>query len=189
MKHRNLLIAIMSILVISTITLMILMKREEAKFMTTDGQKFNIMSLELPLSKTYIEDLVTNLSQPVKDAVVKNLKLDNIFTFSWYPLAMTISILAAMSVARARRREQPGYDSRTGSVSVILVILLVAQFIAFILDRMENAHMLKWVTEEQVNTNLQIFKTLVWAKFLLTIPGVITALIIWLVSARKDRDK
>jgi hypothetical protein len=129
--------------------------------------------------------VVTHLDEPVKTAVLENLKLDNLFTFSWYPLAMVISILSAQSLRRLMRSDHSPSNDSGQSARVILIFLITAQVIAFILDRIENVHIMQWINKKEVHTNLVMFKTMVWAKFLLTLPAAITAVIIWIISCKQ----
>src|SRR5688572_19560524 len=134
MKMKSLLILLMCLLMISTITLGLKMKAEEKKFITTYKKELSIFSFEFPANQDTITNVVTHLSEDVKSAVIRNLKLDNKFTFSWYPLAITVSILSYLSLLRLRRSDHSKFNDSIRTPGLILIFLISAQLIAFVLD-------------------------------------------------------
>lgn len=141
------------------------MIRSSQNFLKANGQKFSIIDLELPKSRVFLQQLISDFAKGTKASVVKNLNEDYIFMVAAY-------IGIALMCFKAR-------DFSNGNWPIILTWIGALQILPWIFDIYENIQIRKWVDGEKITNNLALFKLMVMTKFLIAFIGALLSLVIF----------
>ena len=137
-------------------------------FVLKNGERFSILDLQLPKSKTILQQLIANLGPGASASVLKQLKEDY-----FYMIAAYIGVALMCLVAK---------DYVHGRWIRILEILAFIQILPWIFDIIENIQVKNWVNGGAIPADLTLFKAMVIAKFAIALGAVVVAIVVFLLS-------
>ncbi|MGV8880023.1 MAG: hypothetical protein ACOH2A_13440 [Sphingobacteriaceae bacterium] len=161
---------IVAIIVLLVVTFMA-MKSISKRFITMKpaSRPFSIFSLQFPGSEAALTSLVNQIDAPVKRKIRQHLLVDFLFMLGVYPCIALLCYRVGLNI-RA--------DSLTGSY--ILIIVAVAQGVAWLFDIMENLILLRKIKNPMAGSEqlYHLYKWIVGLKFFIALTGVNSFLLV-----------
>ncbi|MBL7730783.1 MAG: hypothetical protein JNM88_06360 [Chitinophagaceae bacterium] len=139
------------------------MKWLEGDFVYSGGP-FTIIGLEITYPKEKIMEILTGLNDHVRYLLTAQLYYDFIFMAGIYP-----GIAALCMMGR--------YKTRSATWRNILLWLAILQAVAFACDFAENVYLLEWIKAPSSVSDLGVYHTIVYAKWLLALIGAVFGII------------
>jgi hypothetical protein len=127
------------------------------------GQLFTIIGLEISYSGDRVKEILSGISPAVKQILGYHLYFDFAFMAGVYP-----GIASLCMMARGK--------SRTRWVRNILLILAMAQGVAWVCDIVENIYLLSWLRQPETVGSLTTYHAVVLLKWVLALAGVFFAI-------------
>lgn len=147
---------------------------------------FDILKFELPSDKQALDNLIqfwADVSYPVrKNFVLKQLHIDYIFMSVLFPFVLVWCF-------RVRSRLQSLAKGKWDKVLIwALFIVGLLQLVAWTFDFYENCQLEQWIHAGKAS-DITLFKSLVIAKFVIFITGLILALYVSIKNCNKMEEK
>ncbi len=144
--------------------------------MIFQGEKVSIFGLELFYTKQRIETIFGGIDASVRQSIGYHLYFDFIFMAGCFPGIASLCMIAAEKVEGKKIRS-------------ILFLFAALQIVAWVLDIIENIHLIKWLKYSVIRDDLFLFHAIVYSKWLIAVTGVLVGLIVLLVHRKKQMPK
>lgn len=138
------------------------MKWMEPDFMA-NGQPFTIIGLEISYSQQQVSDILSGLSDPIRQVLRYHLSFDFAFMLGVYP---GIAALCMMGYQKAVNR----------TFKKVLVLLALLQIPAFGCDIMENMKLFQWIRDPRSISGFSVYHFIVMTKWILALAGALTGI-------------
>ena len=127
------------------------------------GQLFTIIGLEISYSADRLREILSGISPAVKQILSYHLYFDFVFMAGVYP-----GIASLCMMARGK--------SGKGWIRRIMLILALAQGIAWACDIAENIYLLSWISHPEKAGSLLTYHAVVMIKWILALTGALFAI-------------
>lgn len=127
------------------------------------GQLFTIIGLEISYSGERLVEILSGISPAVKQILCYHLYFDFAFMAGVYP-----GIASLCMMARGK--------TRTGWIRKLLLILAIAQGIAWVCDIAENVYLLNWIRNPAAAGPFSTYHTVVITKWILALTAAFLAI-------------
>lgn len=138
------------------------------------GEAISILRLELFYPKEKIVEIFSGVDEKVTTILGYHLSFDFIFMAGCFPGIACLCMMAAEKVGRRNTRR-------------MLFILAISQLFAWAFDLTENFFLLRWLKNPVIGNEFGFYHWVVYAKWIIALVGVLTAIILLLVSKLKRK--
>jgi hypothetical protein len=137
----------------------------------SNGQLFTILGLELFYSPAKLELILSGLNEKVRTILLYHLVFDFAFMAGIYPCISSLCMMGREKI-------------RAGGLKIFLFVLASAQWLAWILDSIENYFLFKWIHDPVLIDNPGLFHSLVIIKWILALSGVLVGITVFLLKRK-----
>jgi hypothetical protein len=138
-----------------------------------NGSLFTIIGLEATYSKERVISILSGLDESVKTIVRYHLCFDFAFMAGVYP-----GIACLCMMARSKRAGK--------WIRGFLLALALLQLVAWGFDIIENYFLLSWLKAPESLSSFGVYHTVVYAKWLIALAGVLAALVMFVLPGKKS---
>ena len=137
----------------------------------SNGQLFTILGLELFYSTDQLKGILSGLDERVKTILLYHLVFDFAFMTGIYPCICSLCMMGREKI-------------KSGGLRNFLLVLASAQWLAWVLDCIENYFLFKWIHNPGLIDNPGLFHSVVIIKWILALSGVVVGITVFLIKRK-----